>query len=723
MPKNTCYTSDAIYELGGAIIENSDGSVSVFVSNGMSDSLIPYSLTKPCCEVLNSKYIFDIDKQKCLWSVIPKTDLGCSLDDKFNIVLNPNGNDGTIFYVDSEQNCTLSVDFDYLFNIKCETLLNILFPEINTTVCDGLLEAFETFDVSMTLDVVDGTSLTSVYENNFFPSIGVGKLYTYISNHSGTTGFYVSGKLLDTTIDNNYHPLILNNDADLNCGVVNDSLIDRLWTESNLSGNSLGSSIFESNIHSDSFNSNWLHFHADITDPLIIDKIINEKIKISLKINHACSDFCILLDNITLNKNCSTINGNNIYVSKSPGFELDRIRDNKKSWVSNTDLEHRQFNISKENNTYPIRSTDYFVNDERLVINTKEIDLDISLASAVETDVWCYIVDNSCILTGCSSADTCCTTTRGCSTGTTCCGDNKIDFNYLLTQPLSAVTTIEDFEYFLTSELIDVKNRQTLSGYPTLRALYDRYMSSSLYCSTNSSKFNYLTMEQFAGLVGDYWVDIVEQVIPATTIWGSTKIYSNTIFDQQKYKYKAYTLQLCGNPFSGETVLSPINGVNGICASVDVKSTTIPLKGGPKIGIITYTCSTVCIAQMNSGSEFIGKVYLGNDVEDDGGGYITENTIGLSINTTNTCDLSSSLGSLTATVSGGTAPYTYLWSNGSTSAIINNLTSGTYSVTVTDSLGKTKTISYVYAITLCDQKNFQDGSDFDFMDGDEYEFM
>lgn len=42
-------------------------------------------------------------------------------------------------------------------------------------------------------------------------------------------------------------------------------------------------------------------------------------------------------------------------------------------------------------------------------------------------------------------------------------------------------------------------------------------------------------------------------------------------------------------------------------------------------------------------------------------------------------------GSATAAGSGGTAPYSYLWSNGNTSASISNLTAGTYSVTVTDS--------------------------------------
>ncbi len=44
-------------------------------------------------------------------------------------------------------------------------------------------------------------------------------------------------------------------------------------------------------------------------------------------------------------------------------------------------------------------------------------------------------------------------------------------------------------------------------------------------------------------------------------------------------------------------------------------------------------------------------------------------------------------GSATVTPTGGNGGYSYLWSNGETSATISNLAAGTYSVTVTDSLG------------------------------------
>jgi len=52
-------------------------------------------------------------------------------------------------------------------------------------------------------------------------------------------------------------------------------------------------------------------------------------------------------------------------------------------------------------------------------------------------------------------------------------------------------------------------------------------------------------------------------------------------------------------------------------------------------------------------------------------------------------------GDATATPTGGTSPYTFLWSNAATTAGINGLTAGTYTVTVTDANGCTNTQSEI----------------------------
>lgn len=51
-------------------------------------------------------------------------------------------------------------------------------------------------------------------------------------------------------------------------------------------------------------------------------------------------------------------------------------------------------------------------------------------------------------------------------------------------------------------------------------------------------------------------------------------------------------------------------------------------------------------------------------------------------------------GSITLTILGGTAPYTYQWSHGPTTANVHGLGAGTYTVTVTDANGCVRTMSF-----------------------------
>ena len=483
----------------------------------------------------------------------------------------------------------------------------VLIPPVSG-ICTSPLQALEALDISFTLDVVEssitGDTLTTVYEQLLFPRIGPGNLYDYLTNNSGYTGFYLCGDPTngDAASFTSCSPLNFTGPISSNvyrCNVLKNLLENDLFLESGLPNTQAGHTTFNNNVGNDAFQSNWLHYTRIITDPTILNKIKNKKIKISLKVNDACVDFCVLMDSIVLDKSCTIVTRNDVKISKSPGFTLDRIRDNKKSWLNNDVYTNREFSITNSEEAKPIRLTEYKLNDERLVINTKEVDLDISLASAIETDVWCYLNDNECALTG--SSIPC-----DCDPQIICCGDETVDYTKLMTEPLSGITVVEDFEYFMTSELIDAKDRKTLSAYPTLRGVYDRYLDNNGRCSNVSAGFNYEKIERFANLVGDYWVDLVEQVIPATTIWGSTKIYSNTIFDGQKFKYKSHTLLLGGNNFSAHTLPSPTTA-----CTTGVSATTTTINGA---NITQSSYNVVCVAQMNSGSEFIGTVDIVGNV-------------------------------------------------------------------------------------------------------------
>jgi hypothetical protein len=482
---------------------------------------------------------------------------------------------------------------------NCNDQLNLYINELNdllenntidTNICEKPINFLENLDVSMTIDVVEPNNITTVYEKSVFPIIGSGNLYQYFLETKDFTGFYV----YDTQSGN---PVMIKDGSFGTCKSIPENLLTELHLQSGLSFED-----FKNSISDNVLASNLLSFSTLIDDENTLDLFKNKNIVLSIKINNTCGDLCVLLDNIKLEKECSKLDKTNIFITECPGFKLEKLVDNKKSWLNNTIQTNRDFKILNNVGSSPIRLTNYSSDDDRLILNTKEIDLNINIGLAVESDVFSYVVNNPCILTGQTNCRVPCEDV--------CCGDNRISFDKLATKDLSSVNSVEEFKYYLISELIDVKNRQTISSYATLRALYDRYLNSQFYCSNVSSTFNYLTIDEFSKLINEYWYDLIEQVIPATTIWGAVKIYSNTLFDQQKYRYRTYTSLLCNNNFSGIKVPSPINGTSGLTQTVDVVIT--PITSG--VTLTSSVCGEISVSQMNFGSEFVGRVScLGQD--------------------------------------------------------------------------------------------------------------
>jgi hypothetical protein len=91
--------------------------------------------------------------------------------------------------------------------------------------------------------------------------------------------------------------------------------------------------------------------------------------------------------------------------------------------------------------------------------------------------------------------------------------------------------------------MINVRNRQyatdgKTSGYPTLSSIYWNYLESQSLAGIQNDNFTYQTMIDYVNGMGDYWIRLVEQMIPATTIWNTGVKLENSIFHRQKFVWR-----------------------------------------------------------------------------------------------------------------------------------------------------------------------------------------
>lgn len=132
----SCLTLQGIQQNGLTLVEDTSGSV--FLFNAENQNITYRINTKPCCEALG--YNFDIVNQKCLW----KTESEGKND--FKIILNPEGNHGTLFSVDENQTCCLDISFDYMFKFDCADLTESASAITTTTTItpdEGLINEYQ----------------------------------------------------------------------------------------------------------------------------------------------------------------------------------------------------------------------------------------------------------------------------------------------------------------------------------------------------------------------------------------------------------------------------------------------------------------------------------------------------------------------------------------------------------------------------------------------------
>ena len=492
-------------------------------------------------------------------------------------------------------------------------------------ICSNYIELFEELDIRFNLEILNPTTnkLQTVYQEKI---LDIDNLADYIVNNYGQTGILVG--------ESGLSKLTIDTDCNFVQTVMTQELLDQYGDNIVASGasesqNTLGLPTTRTNIPvpvptipqtiidmlSDWFdNSCWLKYALTVNDdlkwsppnnnrltdePSVLDKIINKEINLSISINNSCVDFAVMLDNIKVVKDCTRIENTSTFISEPPKFELERVLDNKKSWLALSSADTRTHDLR-------YRETDYETNHHKLILNTKEMDLNLSPARAIESDVCCYTQNNNFILDP-STGNTAYAYTDLNLTGTTVW---DISLNDLLSVDITTGITCDEFNNTVTSELIDVKNRQTIQSYPTLKSLYDRYNTRVLYYSNvQSSQFNYINTDDFGNTIGNFWVDLIEQVIPTTTLWNSTYEYRNTNFDQQKFRYKKSTHFFCGqsnnrtNEFPGQ-----IAQTLEACVVTEVLRSTVGGNNKTNIPVPTTECCGVWIKNYAIGSEFYGSI-------------------------------------------------------------------------------------------------------------------
>ncbi|HXB39718.1 MAG TPA: PKD domain-containing protein [Bacteroidia bacterium] len=142
-------------------------------------------------------------------------------------------------------------------------------------------------------------------------------------------------------------------------------------------------------------------------------------------------------------------------------------------------------------------------------------------------------------------------------------------------------------------------------------------------------------------------------------------------------------------------VLSPtVTSVNVLCNGGNSGSATATVSGGT--GPYTYSWSpsggNAATASVLSAGNYTVNITDANGCIKTSSIVITQpSALTVSTATTSVSCNGGNNGSAAATANGGTMPYTYSWSpGGSTSSIVNNLSAGNYTVTVTDAHGCTQ---------------------------------
>lgn len=202
------------------------------------------------------------------------------------------------------------------------------------------------------------------------------------------------------------------------------------------------------------------------------------------------------------------------------GFTLSKHVDNKKSWSRDNTL--MRVSVDGNYNAY------YFISDERLLLNVKNTSIFLNPSQGLLYDIWVQSNVNDYPIP--QSGLTFPYATTG--------GTDATEIN---PQPKSK--SFFEFAATFAKNMINVRNRMYINdgktgGYPTLQSIFWKYIEAPYAVNIPTNKYTYEKLIKFVEGINPYWIKLVEQMIPATTLWMGGLKFENSIFHKQKYVYK-----------------------------------------------------------------------------------------------------------------------------------------------------------------------------------------
>ena len=113
--------------------------------------------------------------------------------------------------------------------------------------------------------------------------------------------------------------------------------------------------------------------------------------------------------------------------------------------------------------------------------------------------------------------------------------NNGQDTYYALS-PQTGVTFAEFLDNALNSIIKNSNTMKFKTTYPELKDVYRDYVEN-IY-NNGYTPYEFIKIDEFIHKMSPYWTDLIEQFIPATTLWTGGNLIENGRFGRSKYKYK-----------------------------------------------------------------------------------------------------------------------------------------------------------------------------------------